>query len=92
MSAAELAESVGVSPQAVSQWLNNQTMPSHSRLLKIASAFDITIGEIMDGDWPDTNNCQWCGAHHQYKCPMVKAYEYYPDGTLKRVEFFPVET
>ena len=31
--------------------------------------------------------CQWCGAFHTYVCPLVKSYEYHPDGTLKRVEF-----
>ena len=31
--------------------------------------------------------CQWCGLIHTASfCPMVKALEYYPDGTLKRVE------
>ena len=36
------------------------------------------------------NKCQWCGQVHftEGKCPTVKAYEYNPDGTLKRVEFF----
>jgi hypothetical protein len=36
-----------------------------------------------------SQNCQWCGLFHTSPgvCPMVKALEYYPDGTLKRVEF-----
>ena len=36
-------------------------------------------------------SCQWCGMIHASTgvCPMVKALEYYPDGTLKRVEFKP---
>jgi hypothetical protein len=33
-------------------------------------------------------NCRYCGAHHGALCPMVKAYEYYPTGELKRVEFW----
>jgi len=35
-----------------------------------------------------SQNCQWCGLIHTSPgvCPMVKALEYYPDGTLKRVE------
>ncbi len=31
--------------------------------------------------------CQWCGSWHSGKCPLVKAIDYYPDGTVKRVEF-----
>lgn len=32
--------------------------------------------------------CQYCGSAspHQGICPSVKAIEYYPDGTTKRVE------
>ena len=34
--------------------------------------------------------CRWCGQCHigGGRCPEVKAFEYHPDGTLKRVEFF----
>lgn len=32
--------------------------------------------------------CNYCGLYHEAKCPLVKAFEYHPDGTLKRVEFF----
>lgn len=32
--------------------------------------------------------CQYCGGFpHQGICPTVKAIEYHPDGTIKRVEF-----
>lgn len=32
--------------------------------------------------------CEWCGAIHAgRKCPMVRAIEYHPDGSIKRVEF-----
>lgn len=31
--------------------------------------------------------CILCGYDHDFKCALVKAYEYHPDGTLKRVEF-----
>lgn len=34
------------------------------------------------------NPCQWCGVIHLTpRCPQVKAFDYWPDGTLKRVEF-----
>lgn len=31
--------------------------------------------------------CRWCGMMHGPQCPTVKAFEYYPDGSVKRVEF-----
>jgi hypothetical protein len=31
--------------------------------------------------------CPWCGLAHAHVCHLVKAFEYHPDGTLKRVEF-----
>ena len=31
--------------------------------------------------------CPYCGLHHDKQCPSVKAIEYHPDGTVKRVEF-----
>lgn len=31
--------------------------------------------------------CHYCGKIHATVCLLVKAFEYYPDGTLKRVEF-----
>ena len=36
----------------------------------------------------DFGECRWCGAIHQGECPRVKAKEFHPDGSLKRVEFF----
>jgi hypothetical protein len=32
--------------------------------------------------------CPYCGAIHGPKCPLVKAFEYHQDGTVKRVEFY----
>ena len=33
--------------------------------------------------------CQWCGCIHQNTlCPRVRAIDHYPDGTVKRVEFW----
>lgn len=31
--------------------------------------------------------CPYCGMLHGPTCFMVKAYEYHPDGSIKRVEF-----
>jgi hypothetical protein len=31
--------------------------------------------------------CGFCGQYHIGECPKVKAREYYPNGTLKRIEF-----
>lgn len=36
-------------------------------------------------------NCPYCGTLHiegSGKCPLVSAFEYHPNGTLKRVEFY----
>lgn len=34
------------------------------------------------------SNCSWCGnSHAGVVCPLVKAIEYHPNGTMKRVEF-----
>ncbi len=36
--------------------------------------------------------CLICGdAEHDFKCPMISAFEYHPDGkSLKRTEFFTI--
>jgi hypothetical protein len=31
--------------------------------------------------------CQICGTEHEFKCVLVKAVEFYPDGRMKRVEY-----
>jgi len=31
--------------------------------------------------------CPYCGMIHKWKCPLVRAIEYHPNGTIKRVEF-----
>ena len=34
-------------------------------------------------------SCGYCGGYHTGRaCPRVKAFEYHPDGKVKRVEFF----
>lgn len=36
-----------------------------------------------------TTTCPYCGmGAHIGKCPCVKAFEFYEDGTIKRVEFY----
>ncbi len=35
-----------------------------------------------------TEPCIYCGFIHGLKCPMVKAFEYFENGMVKRVEFF----
>ena len=31
--------------------------------------------------------CPHCGKYHQDACPRVKSVEYYPDGSIKRVQY-----
>lgn len=33
------------------------------------------------------SECRWCGMTHGPQCPSVKAIDFFPDGTVKRVEF-----
>lgn len=35
----------------------------------------------------ESTNCPHCGYIHSGPCPRIKAIEYYPDGTVKRVEY-----
>ena len=36
----------------------------------------------------DMDHCHYCaGIHPGVRCPAVKAIDYYPNGTIKRVEF-----
>ena len=45
----ELASHMGVSPQAVSKWENDQTCPDISALPKLARLFDVTVDELLEG-------------------------------------------
>jgi hypothetical protein len=40
---------------------------------------------------PDPTKCPYCGMFHDTTCQRIKAIEYYPDGSQKRVEFHPPE-
>jgi hypothetical protein len=44
-------------------------------------------GEAMSTSVTPTTECRWCGKHHGPICPDVKAIEFNPDGTVRRVEF-----
>lgn len=44
----------------------------------------------MSGLTPDPAKCTWCGMFHEGVCPKARRIEYYPDGTIKSVEFWPV--
>ena len=45
----ELAQHMGISPQAVSKWENDQTCPDISALPKLARLFGITVDELLEG-------------------------------------------
>ena len=45
----ELASHMGVSPQAVSKWENDQTCPDISALPKLARLFGVTVDELLEG-------------------------------------------
>ena len=35
--------------------------------------------------------CGFCGNYHGPTCPLIKSIEYYPDGTIKRIEYARAE-
>lgn len=45
----ELADRLGVSPQAVSKWENDQTCPDISLLPMLAQALGVTVDELLSG-------------------------------------------
>ena len=45
----ELAQHMGVSPQAVSKWENDQTCPDISALPKLARLLGVTVDELLEG-------------------------------------------
>ena len=52
MTQEQLAETLGVSPQTISKWENEVTMPDIMLLPVIAGCFDITIDELYGGKKP----------------------------------------
>ena len=45
----ELANQMGVSPQAVSKWENDQTCPDISALPRLARLLGVTVDELLEG-------------------------------------------
>ena len=45
----ELAQHIGVSPQAVSKWENDQTCPDISALPKLARLLGVSVDELLEG-------------------------------------------
>ncbi len=45
----EMAEMLGVSPQAVSKWENDQTCPDISLLPKLSKILGVTVDELLSG-------------------------------------------
>ena len=43
-------------------------------------------------DTTAVEHCPYCGNIHDGVCPKVKAIEYHPNGTVKRVEFHDWKT
>lgn len=49
----ELAEMLGVSPQAVSKWENDQNCPDISLLPQLARILGVTVDHLLTGQTPD---------------------------------------
>ena len=43
----DLAQALGVTPQAVSKWENDQTYPDISLLPRLAKLLDVTVDELL---------------------------------------------
>ena len=50
----------------------------------------VTFGSSSCGQ-SNIQYCSYCGAYHNGMCPKVRSIEYYPNGTIKTIEFFDVE-
>ena len=50
----ELAEKLGVSPQAVSKWENDQTCPDISLLTILARTLGVSVDELLSGEKEET--------------------------------------
>ena len=50
----ELAELLGVSPQAVSKWENDQSCPDIGLLPKLGQILGITVDELLTGKAPES--------------------------------------
>lgn len=53
----KLAEIIGVTPQAVSKWENDQSCPDITALPQLADIFGITTDELLGRDVQERNNC-----------------------------------
>ena len=31
--------------------------------------------------------CPYCGLNHTGRCPQIRSIEYYPNGTIKKIEY-----
>ena len=55
----ELAEAIGVSPQAISRWENDVALPDVARLPGMADFFDVSVDELMGRDSEDRKRRVW---------------------------------
>lgn len=60
----ELAERLGVSPQAVSKWENDLSCPDIMLLPRLAKIFGVTVDELL-GATPPQNRCIGAGGRAQ---------------------------
>jgi hypothetical protein len=51
----------------------------------MSPAWNITTPQSTAGH--DTLTCEHCGKVHSEPCPRIKAIDYFPCGTIRRVEY-----
>ena len=51
---------------------------------------DLTVTGTTAGGWYVAFICEHCGGnHYSQHCPYIREIEYFEDGRVKRVEFYP---
>lgn len=81
----EMAEKLGVTPQAVSKWENDISYPDILLLPKIAKMFDVTVDELLSGESRKETNFLPEGQRKSIDEMMFKVYVNSADGDKVRV-------
>lgn len=83
----ELAERLGVSPQAVSKWENDQTCPDISLLPSLAKILGVSIDELLSGKREEIASVRMLPEHERKSIEdmMLRIVILGPDGDVARV-------
>ena len=87
MSQDDMAEQLGVSPQAVSKWENDQTCPDISLLPKLARFLGVTVDHLLTGEQEEKLQMQTAPdtQHKRVEDMVLRISVDSPDGEKVRV-------